>query len=214
MIRMSHSLLPIACFMLLLSSSTVSAEIITYDWVSLPSVQDGKNLTGSITLDTSGLTALGDGAWAVGDAQEGNFTSWNFTVSGPSSTTYSYSHSSPNPSLFIDGGGSFSIYATRTSLSISTGASISMGLQLPLPEQTIVFWDNGASGHQYLSNLAGNVAPNGWSTVGESTLDAAFAPDGFGGWVIATAVPEPGSFATVGIVLGLGSIGGRRRRKS
>jgi hypothetical protein len=68
-------------------------------------------------------------------------------------------------------------------------------------------------------NQLGNVNPDGWLTSAvttsdpEATLDAAFPSDGLGGWVIATAVPEPATFsmAIFGVVAAAWQLLRRRR---
>ena len=179
------------------------AEVITYTWFNAPSVQQStasdkgtittKTLSGTITVDTTALASIGEGEWRIGDSQESSITAWNFSVTG-GTTSYSRSDQSTDPFIDIAGGGIFSLVASRTQLSVEAGASLFLGNSLSV-NQTTILWNNGQSGHSYFSNLAGNVNPNGWETIGESTLDAAFPSDGLGGWVIATAVPEPSTWA-------------------
>ena len=87
--------------------------------------------------------------------------------------------------------------------------------------ETTILWSNGQSGHQCVSNHLSNVNPDGWVTSAattsnpEATLDAAFPRNGLGGWVIATAVPEPSTW-----VMALGGVAAffwrqsRRSRRS
>jgi hypothetical protein len=199
------------------------AEVITYTWFNAPSVQQNnsgtittKTLSGTITVDTTALTSIGEGQWRIEDNQESSITAWNFSVTG-GATSYSRSDQSTDPFIDIAGGGSFSLVASRTQLSVLGGASLFLGNSTS-PSETAILWDNGQSGHQYVSNRFGNVNPDGWVTSAattidpEATLDAAFPSDGLGGWVIATAVPEPSSWAMA--LGGVAAFFWRRSRRS
>ena len=199
--------------------------MITYTWFNAPSVQQNnsgtittKTLSGTITVDTTALASIGEGEWRIGDSQESSITAWNFTVTG-GANSYSRSDQSTNPFIDILGGGSFSLVASRTQLSVESGASLFLGNSSNSPSETAILWSNGQSGHQYVSNRFGNVNPDGWVTSAattsdpEATLDAAFPSDGLGGWVIATAVPEPATFsmAIFGVVAAAWQLLRRRR---
>jgi hypothetical protein len=180
--------------------SVVTAEVITYTWYNAPTVQQNdqapittKTLSGSITVDTTSLTSIGSGQWRIGTSDTSSITAWDFSVTGGAA---SYSSSSVTTDAFITiaGGGIFSLVASRSRLSVEGGASFVIG-DSPTVSTTSILWDNGNSAHQYFSNVGGNQNPNGWNTTGEATLDAAFVDDGFDGWVIANAVPEPSTFA-------------------
>ena len=101
---------------------------------------------------------------------------------------------------------------TSSTLSVEGGAMLWFGTDLSV-NQTTIWWDNGFGPHEYGSNLVGNVSPNGWETSGEATLDAAFPSDGLGGWVMATAVPEPSTYAMLLAGVGCGAAGVISRRR-
>ena len=199
----------ILCAAWMLQSTVAYGEIITYTLYNAPSVQDSKTLTGSITVDTTGLTPVA-GGWILGASETSNITAWQFGVTG--GVSYSRSSTDANAFLQINGGGSFGMFVTSSTLSVEGGAMLFFGTD-PTVNQTTIWWDNGFGPHEYGSNLVGNVSPNGWATTGEATLDATFPSDGLGGWVMATAVPEPSTMAmlaagTVATLL----IAGRQRR--
>ena len=175
-----------------LGASTAHAATITYSLYNASSVQSGKTLSGSITLDTTGLTPSGTGGWWVGETQEANFTAWQFTVSG-GPTSFSVSSTDAQTSLGIFGGSSFSLLATPTALSVSGGAEFNFGRFPGLNLDTSIFWNNGSGGtYEYLANRSGNVSPDGWLAINPSP--GSFPSDGLGGWVMATAVPEPSTY--------------------
>lgn len=197
------------CAVGVLQSTAAYGEIITYTLYNAPSVQDSKTLTGSVTVDTTGLTPVA-GGWILGSSQASNITAWQFGVTG--GVSYSRSSTDANAFLQINGGGSFGMFVTSSTLSVEGGAMLWFGTDLSA-NQTTIWWDNGVGGHEYGSNFDGNVSPNGWATSGAATLDATFPSDGLGGWVMATAVPEPSTMAmlaagTVATLL----IAGRQRR--
>lgn len=213
-----HFLLPSLKFLssILLTSvffgaSTAHAALITYSLYNASSVQSGKTLSGSITLDTTGLTPTGTGGWWVGDTQEANFTAWQFTVSG-GPNSFSVSSTDAQTNLGISGGSSFSLFATPTSLSVSGGADFRFGRFPGLDLNTSIFWVNGQGGHyQYLANRAGNVSPDGWLAI--NPPPGSFPSDGLGGWVMATAVvPEPSTYLWGLLLVGILCFSRRRIR--
>jgi hypothetical protein len=193
----------------MLQSTAAYGEVITYTLYNAPAVQDSKTLTGSITVDTTGLTPVA-GGWILGASQTSSITAWQFGVTG--GVSYSRSSTDANAFLQINGGGSFGMLVTSSTLSVEGGAMLWFGTDLSV-NQTTIWWDNGFGPHEYGSNLVGNVSPNGWETSGEATLDAAFPSDGLGGWVMATAVPEPSTYAMLLAGVGCGAAGVISRRR-
>jgi hypothetical protein len=167
-------------------------EIITYSLVNVPSLQGGYTLSGTLVLDTTNLPQPSPGKWTVGQTQESEFTSWSFNVSGTPS--YSVNYTDPNALLDITHGGSASLIATRTSLEVEPDASFQIGINTG-SWFTSVIWQNrlqpsGTS--QYFSNSSGTQR---WFQTDSTTLTNAFASGVGGGWVMATAVPEPSAYA-------------------
>ena len=204
-----RNIIIILCVVGMLQSTAAYGEVITYTLYNAPAVQDSKTLTGSITVDTTGLTPVA-GGWILGASQTSSITARQFGVTG--GVSYSRSSTDANAFLQINGGGSFGMLVTSSTLSVEGGAMLWFGTDLSV-NQTTIWWDNGFGPHEYGSNLGGNVSPNGWRTSGEATLDAAFPSDGLGGWVMATAVPEPSTYAMLLAGVGCGAAGVISRRR-
>lgn len=180
----------VLCAVVMFQATAARGELITYTLYNASTVQNSKTLTGSITVNTTGLGAV-TGGWILGDSQASNITAWQFGVSG-GSVSYSRSSTDANAFLEITGGGSFAMFVTNSTLSVEGGARLSFGTKTTSSDEVTIWWDhNGGGFYQYASNYISNVSPNGWNTTGQTTLDAAFPSDGLGGWVMATAVPEP-----------------------
>jgi hypothetical protein len=56
-----RNIIIILCVVGMLQSTAAYGEVITYTLYNAPAVQDSKTLTGSITVDTTGLTPVAGG---------------------------------------------------------------------------------------------------------------------------------------------------------
>lgn len=178
-------------------------EIITYSLVNVPAVQNGHTLSGTLVLDTTGLTSS-SGGWLVLNSQATSFTSWSFSVSG--ANTYSANSSAGSAVLEINGS---NLFATPTTLEIDPGSSLLIGIRSVLT--TSIEWQNNISDTSfYFSNQD---SQQRWLDSASAGSYNTFVPGTLAGsFVMATAVPEPSTFAMliVGIV-GCGGVTLRRR---
>ena len=181
----------------LASVSTAKAELITYDIVNYPSLQaylDGPGnvqVSGSLTIDYSGTP----GPISLG-AITGTYTITLPTT--PTPTTYTETYSADN-----SGG---SLYATATTLYVLPGNYLQIRDQNGDDNLT---YTNSANTHTWVSNgTYFYIDPDGdyvfQSSFVKNGLQPGFQPAGM--WdashdmVVATvAVPEPSTFALLGI---------------
>ncbi len=186
---------------------TANATLITYNLVNAPSVQNGRTLSGFITVDTTQTTPLGGGFW-ISDSSTTAITAWSFSVSGGAELPYAVSSSDSGARYGITGPGTYSIEATSTGLFIPSASSLVIGTGSP-SFLDFVNWDHGASG--YASARGGNISPRGWATFDSTALNTAFG--GGATWQIA-AVPEPSTsaMALAGVACGGYSLFRRRQR--
>lgn len=194
---------------------TVSyADIITrtYDLASYSADQDGATLSGSITIQFDSAAGNPGGVLPNGGddfillSVSAPITAWNFVVSKPGELSYQVSSTGPDADYYET---SLALYTTPTSLSLAGGANLSIGIETLIPaEQTIVSWSRGAATDIYFSNFLGNASPRGWATLDPQNI----ALDSNGGWIIGTAVPEPGTATLLILGAGMTVFGIRRIR--
>lgn len=182
--------------MLMAAPHAALGEIITYSLVNVPAVQNGHTLSGTLVLDTTGLTSS-SGGWLVLNSQATSFTSWSFSVSG--ANTYSANSSDGSAVLEINGS---NLFATPTALEIDPASSLLIGIRSVLT--TSVQWQNDISNTSlYFSNQG---SQQRWLDSASADSFNTFVPGTLAGsFVMATAVPEPSTFAM--LITGIGIVG-------
>ena len=206
----------LALGMFFLSATASTADIITrtYELASYSADQDGATLSGSITIEfdstagsPGGVVALGGADYALLDVSD-PITTWNFMVSKPGQQSYQVSSSDPYADNYSI---SLNLYSTPTTLSVAPGASLTLGINTGVStEQTEVSWQRASGPGLYISNVQGNTSPRGWLTLGPQNIDL----DSRSGWIIGTAIPEPGTATLLILGAGMTVLGIRRIRNN
>jgi hypothetical protein len=130
-------------------------------------------------------------------SQATSFTSWSFSVSG--ANTYSANSSDGSAVLEINGS---NLFATPTALEIDPASSLLIGIRSVLT--TSVQWQNDISNTSlYFSNQG---SQQRWLDSASADSFNTFVPGTLAGsFVMATAVPEPSTFAM--LITGIGIVG-------